>query len=102
MAEGDDEGPAVAMAEKLSKLINERCRVSVLGYIQRGGNPTRMDRILATRLGAFAIECLQKGTKGVMLGEMGGRLTTTPYEQTWSKKKPLDEYLLGFIDELAG
>jgi 6-phosphofructokinase 1 len=101
VAEGDDEGPAAVMAEKLSKLINERCRVSVLGYIQRGGNPTRMDRILATRLGAFAVECLQKGTKGVMLGEIGGKLTTTPYEQTWSKKKPLDEYLLGLIDELA-
>jgi 6-phosphofructokinase 1 len=101
VAEGDDEGPAAVMAEKLSKLINERCRVSVLGYIPRGGNPTRMDRILATRLGAFAVECLQKGTKGVMLGEIGGKLTTTPYEQTWSKKKPLDEYLLGLIDELA-
>jgi len=101
VSEGDDEGPAAVISEKLSRLINEKCRVSVLGYIQRGGNPTRLDRILATRLGAFAVECLQKGTKGVMLGEMGGKLTTTPYEQTWSKKKPLDQYLLSLIDDLA-
>lgn len=101
VSEGDEEGPAAVMAEKLSKLINEKCRVSVLGYIQRGGNPTRFDRILATRLGAFAVECLQKGAKGVMLGEIGGKLTTTPYEQTWSKKKPLDQYLLNLIDDLA-
>jgi 6-phosphofructokinase 1 len=101
VSEGDDEGPAAAMGEKLSKLINERCRVSVLGYIQRGGNPTRQDRILATRLGAFAIECLLKGIKGVMLGEVGGKLTTTAFEQTWSKKKLLDQYLLDRIDDLA-
>ncbi len=102
VAEGDELGNADTIGQALSEQIGEKCRVSVLGYIQRGGNPTHFDRILATRLGAFAIECLLSGQHGGMVGEVKGELVMTPFKETWTKKKPIDEWMLGLLDELSG
>ncbi len=102
VAEGDELGNAETIGKALSEKIGENCRVSVLGYIQRGGNPTHFDRILATRLGAFAIECLLSGKHGGMVGEVDGNLILTPFEQTWTGKKSIDQWMLGLLDELAG
>ncbi|MHA1958961.1 MAG: ATP-dependent 6-phosphofructokinase [Candidatus Thorarchaeota archaeon] len=101
VAEGDEEGDAHTIGQKLSAATGENCRVSVLGYIQRGGNPTQFDRILGTKLGAYAVECITKGISEVMVGEVGGQLTITPLEETWSKTKGLDLWLLGLVDELS-
>ncbi|MFX1369935.1 MAG: ATP-dependent 6-phosphofructokinase [Promethearchaeota archaeon] len=102
VAEGDELGDANTIARELSKRIGEKCRVSVLGYIQRGGNPTHFDRILATRLGAYAIECLLSGRDGGLVGEVNGELVLTPFEETWTKKKPIDEWMMGLVEELSG
>ncbi|MHA1951911.1 MAG: ATP-dependent 6-phosphofructokinase [Candidatus Thorarchaeota archaeon] len=102
VAEGDELGDAEIIGKALSKKIGEKCRVSVLGYIQRGGNPSHFDRILATRLGAYAVECLLGGQHGGMVGEVNGELVLTPYEETWSTKKPIDQWMLGLLDELSG
>jgi len=102
VAEGDEMGNANVIAEELSKRVGEKCRVSVLGYIQRGGNPTHLDRILGTRLGAFAVECILGGKQRGMVGEMNGKTVLTPFEDTWSKKKPFDEWMMGLVDELSG
>jgi 6-phosphofructokinase 1 len=102
VAEGDELGNAHMIANELSKRIDEQCRVSVLGYIQRGGNPTHLDRILATRLGAFAIECLLGGKHGGLVGEVNGELIMTPFEETWKNKKPIDQWMLGLLGELSG
>lgn len=102
VAEGDEEGNAAAIGEKLNGLLpGEKARISVLGYIQRGGNPTRQDRILATRLGVYAVESILEGVKGVMLGEVRGKLVKTPYGDTWKKKKSLDKWMLDLIGDLA-
>lgn len=53
-------------------------RVTVLGHIQRGGSPTAKDRILASRLGAAAVEALVGGASGVMVGEVEGEVDLTP------------------------
>ncbi|TFG26951.1 6-phosphofructokinase [Candidatus Thorarchaeota archaeon] len=102
VAEGDELGNADSIAKELSKRIGEKCRVSVLGYIQRGGNPTHFDRILATRLGAYAVECLLSGEDGGLVGEINRELVMTPFEETWTKKKPIDQWMLGLLDELSG
>jgi len=102
VAEGDELGNADTIGKKLNERIGEKCRVSVLGYIQRGGNPTHFDRILATRLGAYAIECLLGGESGGMVGEVGGKLIMTPFKETWTNKKPIDQWMLGLLDELSG
>lgn len=101
VAEGDELGNAHKIGSMLSDRIGEKCRVSVLGYIQRGGNPTHFDRILATRLGAYAIECLLSGRHGGMVGEIDGNLLLTPFEDTWKTKKPIDQWMLGLLDELS-
>lgn len=102
VAEGDELGNAEYIGKELSERIGEKCRVSVLGYIQRGGNPTHFDRILATRLGAYAIECLLNGKHGGMVGEVDGNLVMTPFEETWMNKKPIDQWMLGLLEELSG
>jgi 6-phosphofructokinase 1 len=101
VAEGDEIGNANDIAKELAILVDERCRVSVLGYIQRGGNPTSFDRILSTRLGAYAIECLNNDIAGVLVGVVNGELTTTPLADTWSKKKNPESALLKLVDKLS-
>ncbi len=101
VAEGDELGNADTIGKALSERIGEKCRVSVLGYIQRGGNPTHFDRFLATKLGAFAIECLLCGQDGGLVGEVNGKLIMTPFEETWTKKKLIDQWLLGLLGELS-
>lgn len=101
VAEGDELGNADKIGKMLSERIGEKCRVSVLGYIQRGGNPTHFDRLLATKLGAHAIECLLSGEHGGLVGEVNGELVLTPFEETWTKKKSIDQWLLGLLSELS-
>ncbi len=100
VAEGDEAGDAMEISRKMSKLVGEECRVSVLGYIQRGGNPTMRDRILATKLGAYAIDCIKNGETGVLLGVTKGELSMTPFADT-TKPKDLDKYLIGIVDSLS-
>ncbi len=101
VAEGEHEGGAFAIAEKVKARTGFDSRVTVLGHIQRGGSPTARDRILATKLGAYAIEAISEGKSDVMVGEVAGRLVTTPLEETWTRKKALDPYLLKLIPVLA-
>ncbi|WP_299028352.1 6-phosphofructokinase [uncultured Thermanaerothrix sp.] len=65
-------------------------RVTILGHVQRGGNPSAYDRILASRLGAGATETIERGETGVLVGLVQGEVTTTPLEQVVNTKKPLD------------
>jgi 6-phosphofructokinase len=60
-------GAAVKVSKKISKLTGLETRETVLGYIQRGGTPTPMDRILATRYGAFATDLIAQGKYGYMV-----------------------------------
>jgi 6-phosphofructokinase 1 len=63
-------------------------RTIVLGHIQRGGSPSSYDRILATRLGAGAVEALSEGDSGVMVGWVGGKIARTPLAEVL---KPSDK-----------
>ncbi len=94
VAEGNNEGTAFEIAKKLKQLCGTEYRVVVLGHIQRGGSPTAQDRIIATKLGAYAVDALKEGHTAVMAGEIHGTLCLTPLEETWTKKKALDPYLL--------
>jgi 6-phosphofructokinase 1 len=80
-AEGDETGGAEALATRLEAISGVEFRVCVLGHIQRGGSPTARDRILASRLGAYAVELLGRGEGNVIVGERANVLTTTPLSQ---------------------
>jgi 6-phosphofructokinase 1 len=80
VAEGDDSGGAYKLAEQVKEKFPQwDTRVSVLGHIQRGGNPSCADRLLASRLGYEAVEALAKGKKGVMVGQVNGQVVLTPF-----------------------
>jgi 6-phosphofructokinase 1 len=76
-------------------------RVTILGYVQRGGTPSAFDRILGTRLGAAAVECLERGEHGVLVGHICGATTTTPLKQVAGHQKPLDPEVMVLADVLA-
>ena len=90
VAEGEEEGGAFSLAEKVKGAAGYDYRVCVLGHIQRGGAPTARDRLLASRLGVAAVEALLEGQGGVMVGEIHGRIAFTPLQDTWTKRKSID------------
>ncbi|WP_412068277.1 6-phosphofructokinase [Rubrivirga sp. IMCC43871] len=97
VAEGDELGGAHMIRQALAEdpaFDKIDTRVSVLGHIQRGGSPTARDRVLASRLGAAAVEALVEGHAGVMVGIVNNDLKLTPMRNVWSRKKDIDYDLL--------
>lgn len=68
-------------------------RVTTLGHVQRGGAPTAYDRILASRLGAGAVQALARGERGVVCGMINGQVTTTPLSEVVGRQKPISPEL---------
>jgi len=66
-------------------------RVSILGYLQRGGSPTASDRILASRLGVAAIESLLEGQRNIMVGLRNNEIVYIPFAKAIKDDKPLDK-----------
>ncbi len=100
IAEGDDYGGAQKFADDFKARFDVDTRVTILGHIQRGGSPSARDRILATRLGAAAVQALLDGESGKMAGEIKGEIVLTPLRETWEKKAEIDRDLLALIDTL--
>lgn len=69
-------------------------RVSVLGHMQRGGAPSCFDRVLASRMGVKAVECLLEGKTNLMVGIMDTKLTLTPLDEAISAHTSVDHELL--------
>jgi 6-phosphofructokinase 1 len=103
VAEGDEEGNAQKVAQKIKDLMSKELdiRVTTLGHIQRGGIPTAYDRILASRLGLGALEGLLRGEKNVMAGVVNNQLVYTPFHDTITKKKPVSEDLIRMVEILS-
>ena len=81
VAEGEQEGGSIELINKVSPMLEGYdLRPTVLGHIQRGGNPSAFDRILATRMGSFAVELILDGQNGIMIGSDGDKLVTTSLE----------------------
>jgi 6-phosphofructokinase 1 len=94
VAEGDDEGSAAEIAEKVkTRLPGYQTRVTTLGHIQRGGSPTSNDRVLASFLGFEAVNALLSGKHGVMVGQIHGRVAYTLLEEACSKRNKIDKTL---------
>ncbi|REK77479.1 6-phosphofructokinase [Paenibacillus paeoniae] len=88
VAEGAAKGEDVS--QKITEISGIEARVTVLGHIQRGGTPTAADRILASRLGDFAVRQLIEGNSGKSCGVVKGELVTTDIEEVVNSKKPFD------------
>lgn len=75
-------------------------RVTILGHVQRGGAPQAYDRILASRLGAGAVDALARGEYGVLIGMIKGAVTATPLAEVVANPKKLDPTLIELAKRL--
>ncbi|MCE7996507.1 MAG: 6-phosphofructokinase [Roseivirga sp.] len=91
IAEGCQLGNAYDIADQVkAKLDYFDIRVTVLGHLQRGGSPTTMDRVLASRLGVAAVEGLRDGKSKVMVGIINNKIAYTPINEAIKIEKRLD------------
>jgi 6-phosphofructokinase 1 len=96
IAEGDKIGKNVFELKDYveANLPEYEIRVSVLGHMQRGGAPSCYDRVLASRLGVKAVECLMEGKSNYMVGMLNDKVTITPLLQAIKGKSVIDRELL--------
>ncbi len=78
---------ASRIARRLQQLTGIEARVTSLGHVQRGGEPTAYDRLLTTRLGTKAGKLLAEGTYDVMVAIQGDKTKPVPLESVAGKKK---------------
>jgi 6-phosphofructokinase 1 len=101
VAEGDEAGGAYKIAEMVKeKFTSIETRVTVLGHIQRGGNPTAFDRVLASRLGVAAVEALLNGRRNEMIGLVNNEISFTPFTQA-VKQQIINQNLLKIAEILS-
>jgi ATP-dependent phosphofructokinase / diphosphate-dependent phosphofructokinase len=97
VAEGIERPHNISAASHIAKSIQTHTgietRETVLGYIQRGGSPSPMDRILATRYGAFAAQCIAEGSFGTMVAMRRNKLKAVPLEEVGGKLRLIEPSL---------
>src|SRR6476620_3692262 len=101
VAEGDEFG-----ANEIARIIAERMpnaetRVCILGHIQRGGSPTCLDRLIASRMGYAAVECLLEGRFNVMVGIRNNAMNFIPLEKAVKSKQRVSDEWLKIVKILA-
>ena len=82
-------GNTLRLSQELERLTGLECRVSILGYVQRGGTPSAVDRLLATRLGTACADLIEERTFGVMVAAQGDGTRPVPLEQVAGQRKPV-------------
>ncbi len=102
VAEGDEFGGA----EEVAKIIKERMpsqdvRVCILGHIQRGGAPSCFDRVIASRMGFAAVECLIEGRHNVFVGILNNRMHYIPLNEAVKKKQRISEEWMNIVKILS-
>ena len=85
------------LAKEIEDFSGYECRAQVLGYIQRGGNPTAEDRLLAARMGKYAVDIVRKGINGVAIGVHQNQMVHIPFEEALSMSKDADNSLLRLV-----
>ncbi len=101
VAEGDEAGNAFEIKKKIEKYVNWEIRISILGHIQRGGAPTAIDRLIATRMGYEAILAINKNHTNKMVGIINDKVVLTPLKTTWTKKKKINTSFVKMLDILS-
>ena len=102
VAENPKTGGATALAERVKKEFPQYdARVTILGHIQRGGSPTAVDRILASRMGEAAIEAILDGQRNVMIGTMNGKIVYVPFAKAIKHDKGIDRGALELVKILS-
>src|SRR4051812_34279055 len=102
VAEGDEFGGGNEIARIVKRrLPNIDTRVAILGHIQRGGSPTCLDRLIASRMGYHAVESLMQGRFNVMVGIVNNKLHYTPLDHAIKAKQKITSQWLKIVKILA-
>ena len=102
VAEGNTEGGATSIAEKVKKEVPEMdTKVTIIGHLQRGGSPSGLDRVLASRLGYGAVNALMDGKSRIAIGDMNNALSYTSFKDAISKTKDLEDDMVQMARILA-
>jgi 6-phosphofructokinase 1 len=102
VAESPKTGGALELAERVKKEFPEYdARVTILGHIQRGGSPTAVDRNLASRMGAAAVEALMEGQRNVMIGIKNFDLVYVPITKAVNHDKTVNRKSLDLVKILS-
>ena len=75
------------LAQKIEKTFSLETRATILGHIQRGGRPSARDRVLASRMGDFAVSLILQGKSGYCVGIMTNKLVATPIDKALSMQQ---------------
>ncbi|HLO60642.1 MAG TPA: 6-phosphofructokinase [Bacteroidales bacterium] len=95
VAEGEEEGGAVTIAKKINTEFPElSIRTTILGHIQRGGNPSAFDRVTASRMGAAAIDALIDDQKSIMIGIVNNEIVHVPLIKSIKLHKDVNSELV--------
>ena len=94
-------GETRKLAEDIQRNVNTEVRLSVLGYVQRGGSPTARSRLLANLFAEKAIDLLLDGHRGRVVVLQKGGVTSISLEDSCSNQKPLNIDLLKLAEKLA-
>jgi 6-phosphofructokinase 1 len=94
-------GSSKDFAAKIEEMTGHEVRVSILGYIQRGGKPSARTRILASQFGNYAVELLHQGKSNLLVGLINGKLITTPIPKAIKFEKKLDKEKYNLIKNLS-
>lgn len=102
VAEGNKNGGAIEIAKQVSERYKDyETKVTVLGHLQRGGDPTCFDRLLAGELGVGAVEALLNGESGKMIGIQGNKTCITPIDDCLESKPSLNPIHLKLANILS-
>lgn len=101
VAEGDQEGGEVVADKIKENFPHYDVRLSILGHIQRGGRPSCMDRVLASRLGVASVEGLLEGRRGEMAGLICGQVQFTPFNKAIKHIDKINENLTRIVEILS-
>jgi len=102
VAEGNLNGDANLIAQQVKERNPELdVKVTIIGHLQRGGAPTAMDRVLASRMGHSAVRTLMRGEGGMALGIINDKITFTPFHDAIHKTKNLNKELVRMAEILA-
>ena len=102
VAESPVTGGAMGLAERVKNEYPQYdVRVTILGHLQRGGSPTAHDRILASRMGAAAIDALLEDQRNVMIGISNEEIVYVPFSKAVKKDKPINRDLLDTLRRLS-
>jgi 6-phosphofructokinase 1 len=102
VASNEGEGAAMHYAE----IVKNRCpnldvKISLLGHLQRGGQPTAHDRIIASRMGVASIEALMKGLRNVMIGIDNDEIVYVPFSRAIKETRQIDHNLIDILHNIS-